>query len=350
MKRKRIFVLLLCLMAAAVLVMARLNRAWHFRPIENSFSGVCTTVPGVVGAEDITVDLQTRIAYISVCDRRSVAAGHNAGGGIYAYDLNVPAPFPVPLQTGLSGDFQPHGICLFTAETGAVSLFVVNHGKGRHAVDIFDLDGLTLVHRKTVAGSLLVSPNDVAAVDEDRFYVTNDHGSRNTPGKTLEDYLNLKRSGVVYYDGHGFRPVAEGIGYANGIALGPGGQTIYVCATTEGSVRVYQRNVISGALTLQQTVECGTGVDNVEVDDTGTLWIGAHPKPFNFVMHARSDRYRSPSEVIALTRGPAGEFSQQVVYLDDGSELSGSSVGSVYRNRLLIGSVFEPFFLDCRMQ
>jgi arylesterase/paraoxonase len=350
MKRKWIIVLLLCLTAGAVLVMARLNNAWHFRPIERSFSGVCATVSGVVGAEDITVNPRTGIAYISVCDRRSAAAGQDAAGGILAYDLNVPGRFPVRLDTGLSGDFQPHGICLFTAETGAVSLFVVNHGKGRHAVDIFDLDGLTLVHRKTVTGPLLFSPNDVAAVDEDRFYVTNDHGSRSDMGKTLEDYLNLKRSGVVYYDGQGFRSVAERIGYANGIALGPGGQFLYLCATTEGTVRVYQRDLISGALALQQTVECGTGVDNIEVDDTGALWIGAHPKPFDFVMHARSERYRSPSEVIKLTRGPAGNFSQQVVYLDDGSALSGSSVGAVYRNRLLIGSVFEPFFLDCRME
>jgi len=38
-----------------------------------------------------------------------------------------------------------------------------------------------------------------------------------------------------------------------------------------------------------------------------------------------------------------------MVYLDDGSVLSGCSVGTVYRDRPLIGSVFESFFLDCRM-
>ena len=350
MRPKAILIVLLCLVAATALVFARLHRAWHFRPIEPFFSGACATIPGVVGAEDITVNRRTGIAYLSVCDRRSAVAGKGAGGGIYAYDLNLPAPVPVRIDTGLPGDFQPHGICLFTGEKGKVSLFVVNHGNGRDTIEIFDLDGQTLVHRKTHTDPMLVSPNDVAAVAADRFYVTNDHGSRNDLGKTLEDYLGLKRSGVVYYDGQGFRQVASGIGYANGIALGPGGQALYVCATTEGTVRVYQCELTSGALTLDQTVDCGTAVDNVEVDPSGVLWIGAHPKPFRFVMHARSDRYRSPSEVITLTRGSGGAFSHQTVFLDDGTLLSGSAVGATHGDRLLIGSVFEPFFLDCRMQ
>ena len=350
MKRKTIFILLICLVASAMLVVARLNRAWQFRSIQPAFSGSCTVVSGVVGAEDITVNPRTGMAYLSVCNRRAPAAGKDSAGAIFAYDLKAPNPVPVRLDIDLPGDFQPHGICLFTAGNETLSLFVVNHGNDSHSVDIFDLQGLTLVHRQSVSGPLLVSPNDVAAVDSDRFYVTNDHGSRNRLVKTLEDYLNLKRSGVVYYDGKGFRPVASGIGYANGIALDPDGQALYVCATTEGSLRVYRRDPASGALAHAQTVACGTAVDNVEVDDTGVLWIGAHPKPLKFVMHARSQRYRSPSEVITLARGPTGDYALRVRYLDDGSVLSGSSVGAVFRDRLLIGSVFEPFFLDCRMQ
>ncbi len=350
LRRKTGFILLLCLMAAAALVVARMNSAWQFRHIEPGFSGTCTAVSGVMGVEDISVDRRSGIAYLSVCNRRSAAAGKNTDGGIYAYDLKVPAAVPVRVDSGLPGDFQPHGICMFTAESGAGAMFVVNHGNGRHAVEIFDLDGLNLIHRRSVTGPLLVSPNDVAAVDADRFYVTNDHGSRNALGKALEDYLNLRRSGVVYFDGQGFLSVASGIGYANGIALGQAGQVLYVCATTEGTVRVYQRKPASGALTPRQTVQCGTAVDNVDVDESGALWIGAHPKPLNFIMHARSEKYRSPSEVITLTRGTDGSVFQQTVYLDDGTLLSGSSVGVAYRERLLIGTVFEPFFLDCVIQ
>jgi len=36
------------------------------------------------------------------------------------------------------------------------------------------------------------------------------------------------------------------------------------------------------------------------------------------------------------------------IYLNDGNPMSGSSVGAAYKDRLLIGSVFEPFILDCK--
>jgi len=343
-------ILLVCGMLAVALVVFRLHSMWHFRSIEPVAPGDCTVVSGLVGVEDIVVDPQSGLAYLSVCDRRAAAAGQPANGGIWTYNLSDNDPVPIRLDTGPADDFQPHGIDLLFGPSGAVGLFVVNHGQGRNTVELFDLDGRQLVHRKTIQDPLIVSPNDVAAVAVDRFYVTNDHGSRGAFGKTLEDYLGLKRSGVVYYDGTRCRSVAGGIGHANGIALAPDGRRVYVCATTEGTVREYGRDAGSGALTLRQTVACGTAVDNVDVDASGALWIGAHPKPFKFVLHVRSARYRSPSEVIRLTPRSDGTFEQQTIYLDDGTQLSGCSVAVAFRDRLLVGSVFEPFFLDWRLK
>ena len=37
------------------------------------------------------------------------------------------------------------------------------------------------------------------------------------------------------------------------------------------------------------------------------------------------------------------------IYLDTGAEISGSSVAAVRGNRILIGSVFDPKFLDCQL-
>jgi len=336
-------------MLVAGLVWVRLDTAWHFRPIQPASPGACTAVSGVMGVEDIAIDPNTGRAFLSICDRRAVAEGKPAGGGIYTYDLNRPDAVPVRIDGGQVVDFQPHGIGLLIRENAAVALFVVNHGEGRHAVERFDLDGPGLSGRKTFTAPALVSPNDVAAVDTERFYVTNDHGSRGDAGKVLEDYLGLKRSNVVYYDGRRFRTVAENIGYANGIALRQDGRRVFVAATTEGTVRVYGREAATGALTLQQTIDCGTAVDNIDVDAAGALWIGAHPKPLKFLLHARSAAQRSPSEVLRLTIEPSGAISRRTVYLDDGARLSGCSVGAMQGNRLLIGSVFEPFFLDCRM-
>jgi arylesterase/paraoxonase len=44
-----------------------------------------------------------------------------------------------------------------------------------------------------------------------------------------------------------------------------------------------------------------------------------------------------------------GQHQIDEVYLNRGEALSGSSVAAMYQDRLLIGSVFEKKFLDCRL-
>ncbi len=93
----------------------------------------------------------------------------------------------------------------------------------------------------------------------------------------LEDYLKLRRSNVVFYDGSRFSEAASGIGYANGVNVSPDGKTIYLCAVTELALHVYDRDPASGKLLLREKIKLGTGVDNIEKDEAGGLWIGAHP-------------------------------------------------------------------------
>ena len=66
---------------------------------------------------------------------------------------------------------------------------------------MFDLSESGLVHRRTLADPLLVSPNDVLAVGPDQLYVTNDHGSEGGIARMLEDYLRLPNANVLYFDG-----------------------------------------------------------------------------------------------------------------------------------------------------
>ena len=65
----------------------------------------------------------------------------------------------------------------------------------------------------------------------------------------MENYLQLKLSNVVYYDGSRFKEVVSGIGYANGINVSADGRTLYLCAVTEGELYVYNRDIASGELT-----------------------------------------------------------------------------------------------------
>jgi arylesterase/paraoxonase len=216
-------------------------------------------------------------------------------------------------------------------------------------VEIFEIADSALVHRESIAGSLLLSPNDLVAVGPRSFYATNDHGSRSEFGRLLEDYLRLPRANVVYFDGSRFSVAADGLRYANGINVSPDGFTLYVAATTDFGVHVYSRDPLSGLLTKISTITTKTAVDNIEIDGDGNLWVTAHPKLLTFVKHSKDARRRSPSQILKIT--PTGASYQiDEIFLDDGRWISGSSVGAVFKNKRLIGSVFEPHILLCEFQ
>ena len=324
--------------------------AGQFKTIEPHFSGECLTVSGLTGVEDITIHPRTGIAYLSACDRRAVGAGRPGGGGIYAYDLNAANPNPVKLTPNVGPDYQPHGISLYVGNNGQDALFVINHEGGRHTIDIFDIKNRRLIYRKTLSDPMLISPNDLVAVGPDRAYISNDHRYVFGFMRGVEDYLKLRLSNVVYYNGSDFIEVAEGIGYANGINVSHDGKIVYLCAVTELSLHVYDRDVSSGMLRLREKINMGTGVDNIEKDADGSLWIGSHPKLLTFVRHAKDQSRLSPSQVLHVIPRASGDFDIQEVYLNRGEEISGSSVAAVRKRRMLIGAVFDPKFLDCKMQ
>jgi arylesterase/paraoxonase len=102
-------------------------------------------------------------------------------------------------------------------------------------------------------------------------------------------------------------------------------------------------------LKLETEIALDTGVDNIEIDANGDVWIGAHPQLLKFVGHAGDSSKLSPSQVLRIRQNLSGDYAAEEIYLSDGKELSGSSVAAALENRLLIGAVFESRFLDCRM-
>jgi arylesterase/paraoxonase len=348
MTKRLVIALVVLLILGAAWIFHLYREAGQFRTIEPHFSGRCEPVVGVVGPEDITIHPGTGIAYVSSCDRRAVQQGRPGSGAIYAYDLNAVASPTVNLTPEADPDFRPHGLSLFVGEAGPAVLFVINHQGGSHRIEIYDLKGERLIHRKTLISPILVSPNDIVGVGPDSFYVTNDHRFPSGWKRTLEDYLRLRLSNIVFFDGSEFVRAASGIGYANGINVSPDGKLLYVCALTEGSVRVYDRDPASGRLSHREKIELHTGVDNVEVGAGGDLWIGAHPKLLTAAKHFKDPGSLSPSQVLRLGQRAAGGYDVEEVYLDTGEEISASTVGAVRWDRLLIGAIFEPKFLDCR--
>jgi arylesterase/paraoxonase len=225
----------------------------------------------------------------------------------------------------------------------------VNHRHEGHFIEIFDYVENRLVYRESISGELMTSPNDVAAVGPRSFYVTNDHGNTSALGRTLEDYLRLEKSYVLYFDGERFTKAAEGLSYANGINLSGDGKTVFVAATTGLKIYVYDREASTNALSKREEIFLGTGVDNIEMDAAGNLWVAAHPQLLTFTRYAKDPANLSPSQVLKITLAPNGEHRIDEIFLDAGEALSGSTVGAVFGQKLLIGSVFDDKFLVCEM-
>jgi arylesterase/paraoxonase len=354
--RKAFRPLLVALYVAGVVVLVvggfTLQLLWaagQFKTLGPHFDGSCTPIVGLIGAEDLTIHPRTGIAYISATDRRSVLAGGPGRGAIYAYDLKVDSPRLMNLTPAADEDFRPHGISLYVGDDGRDVLYVISHASGRHTIEIYDLVGIKLFRRGTLSDPLLVTPNDLVAVGRDRLYVTNDHANAAGFARTLEDYLRRSISTVVYYDGEGFVEAASGIRYPNGINVSGDGQTLYVGSTTGGSVLVFGIDPESGTLDERGEIPIGSGVDNIEVDEEGDLWIGAHPKLLTFVQHAGDASQLAPSQIIRVREPDSDAPVVEEIFLSLGADLSGSSVGAVYGDRLLVGAVLDDNILDCRM-
>ncbi len=348
-KKKWFRVAVTLLFVLAFLVLKTYRDAGEFKTIQAIGGQECRLIDGVQSSEDITIHPKTGMAFISSDDRRAFVLGQTSQpGAIYGFDLTNPEPELVNLTPTLPFEFHPHGIGLYIDDSDSTWLFVVNHRDDASYVEIFRYDGNQLLHVESVHGERMHSPNDVLPVGPRQFYVTNDHGNTSKLGRLLEEYLQLARSNLLYYDGRSFREVAGGFGYANGVNMSPDGSQVYVAATTSKAVFVFDRDPRSGNLTPRQRIDLGTGVDNIEVDANGDLWIGAHPKLLTFVAYSKDANKLSPSQVVRIRwRGP-GNFDIHYIYASDGRPLSGSSVAAVWGEHLLIGSVFDPAFLWCK--
>jgi len=345
-----IVVILLVYVAFGILVPAGM-----FKTISPHFEGNIQKLElPIAGPEDITIDAQTGLAFISVDDRRvNNKNPATLDGAILLMDLSdsihsLKNITPLGFQ-----DFHPHGISLWTEPDGRQFLFVVNHRQKswEQVIERFAWRNDSLIHLESIIdANLMTSPNDVTAVGERSFYVTNDHAySKSGINRTLEDYLQRAISYVNYYDGASFRKVATGIAYANGINRSADLRQVYVAACTGRKVLIYDRNTTNGELTLEQEIDVNTGVDNIELDENGSLWIGSHPQLLKFVAHAADPAKFSPSQVIKLSKDKDGKYQLEEIFLNDGSSYSGSTVAAVYKDKILIGSVFEKTFLVCTL-
>ena len=317
-----------------------LNGFNHFATVERQFGGRCAPVSGIVGPEDIKIDAAARRAFISSTDRRAPGAR----GAIYAFDLANPLAESGwrDRTMGAPAEFRPLGVDYYEAG-GVRRLFVVNEANA--SVELFDVnaDG-DLVHLETFSERRLTSPNNVAAVGPRAFYATNDVAPGRDSVVSKAHFLARAGSGqILYHDGIAWRMAAEGLRFANGVDVSPDGERLYAAETSGMTVRVYDRDIDTGALALLRTIPLAAAPDNLNADEAGDVWVGALPKPLDVLKLDADSEALAASEIIRLR---ASGYIESV-YRDPGEELSASTVGARLGDTLLIGALYDRKFLIC---
>ncbi|XP_068013147.1 serum paraoxonase/arylesterase 2 isoform X1 [Melanerpes formicivorus] len=335
---------------AAALVAERLlafrNRLNASREVAPVTLPNCRLVKGIeAGSEDIDI-LPNGLAFISSGLKypglKSFAP--DKPGEIFLMDLNENNPRAVALRISRGFDlasFNPHGISTYIDKDDTVYLFVVNHPQHKSTVELFKFmeDDNSLLHLKTIRHDLLTSVNDIVAMGPDSFYATNDHYFTDFILITLEMFLGLTWSNVVYYSPKGVKEVAAGFYSANGINTSPDRKYIYVADVFDHNVHVMEKHA-NWSLTHVKTLQLDTLVDNLYIDpQTGDIWTGCHPNGMKLFF---DDPDNPPASEVLRIQDVLGE--QPVVtriYADDGSVLQGSSVAAVYEGKLLVGTIFH---------
>lgn len=315
-----------------------------FRKIEPYFDGEILAEIPIPGAEDMQADIDAGFIIISSDDRAAKRNGRKRRGDLYKMKLDSIGSSPIRLTAGFRKPFYPHGISMIKISDSTHRIFVVNHVRRNHFIEVFDLHEDSLVHMETLSDPSMVSPNDVVALGPDEFYFTNDHKYTYGTKRLAEDYLGLRLSNVVYYDGSGYTEVADGIAYANGINLDKKKNLLFVASPRDFLLKVYFRNS-DGSLSFIENIPCGTGVDNIEFDAEGRLWVGSHPSLLHFSSYAAGKKERSPSEIVVVDYSDESKYTVSSIYLEDGSNMSGSTIAVPFNDLIFLGNVMDNDFL-----
>jgi arylesterase/paraoxonase len=291
-----------------------LNRGGAFRKIEPRFAGSCQSLPLDASAEDMTVDRERGVVYVSYLDRQALVRGEGKASGsvqgtVMRLDLNRE---PLVLEDALEdkpAHLRTHGLSLYIDPAGRRSLFVINHPLNRGAepehIEVFDEVGPgRFRHRETFASPLFNSPNDMAAVGPRAFYVANDKVRKGGLSAGLQQ-LGVGASPLTYFDGTTARVVRDDIASGGGINVSPDGSTLYVSETSAQRVRVLERNPADGSVMEKARISVPTSPDNIDVAADGSLWVTGHANTVKLIQHFINGS-PAPTQVLRVVPDDSG--------------------------------------------
>ena len=229
-----------------------------FASVEDKTPAACHTVDGVSGVTAITPDERTRSALVATRQ-----------GGVY-----VVAGGTATKLSGTPHDFHPVAIALAAGKLQAI----FQRADGSYALAVFDVLPGTLVETGRLTTDQLTDPADLAAVDDQRFYLVNKHASHTAFGRWLDDTFLIPRAEVLYFDGMKFIPVAKRLNSPAAVALSPDGGQLVVAQELTRSMASFSRNVFTGALDHPELSNLPAAPTRITVAADGSLIVAAWPK------------------------------------------------------------------------
>jgi sugar lactone lactonase YvrE len=248
-------------------------------------------------------------------------------------------------------DFHPLGLAV-VSEGGQEYLLVVNDGSVP-GIERFLVKDDHLVHDRRWLSPLLTSPNGIAAISPSEFYVTNaalSHGFR----RTLEWALGLPTGNVVHYRGD-WRLVVDNLRFANGIAISPCDNRVYVAEFAARRVLAFDRDPATGQ--LEDVAAAGFTLpdhpDNLTWDSAGFLLVGAHVSVWHTFCHLQGICNQAPSRIYAATVPQTGSAAAAaIIELEPNADtrLRAATTAARYRDRIFVGQLRQPAILSCALR
>lgn len=294
------------------------------------------------GPEDIvldTISAHETPRLLASCDTR--LASDSITTGIYWIDLKTDSVFLFKRLNEPDGlIFHPHGFDLVLIDS-VPRLFVISHDdkNKRHPVIRYKVLEDKLVFETMYEDSLFVSPNDLFALPDGSFFLTNDAGKRHS---FIEQALSLKRSSVVYYPMNQ-KPyyIDHDLSYANGIYF----DDPYLFVSTVRQNTIFKFTIKDGIAVEKESLSKIVGGDNLTKYKDKYL-VAAHLNPIAFLRHVRNSAVPSPT-VIYQFDPITGE--KQVLFSDNGELISAASTAIRYGDYLYISQIFGDFVLKVKM-
>jgi len=304
----------------------------------------CHKVHIADGPEDFVLDTWHGSARLLVSshDRRNP----ETSGGIFYFDIDTEKTGVMPRigEPEKITTFKPHGMDI-RRSGGQTLLYVIIHDPHAHgerdenAVIIYEVGKNDLRFVKLLEDAdHLWSPNDLSVLPSGDIYVTNDlHGS-------LDMYMRGKSSEIVYYD-HvlgTWKKVAEEIAFANGILAEA--DWVYVSATFDNQVMVFPR-ADDGSLGTPEQIVRVKGPDNI-MRYKNSLLTTAHYDDLAFFSHMNNAEEHAPSIVFMIR---PEMYTKDPVFVDTGEMISAASTAMVFKDKLYISQIFDPYIVVCNV-